>query len=166
MAPKTNRTMTGVAEDVVFTPPHIAKDIVEFFKPAGYCIDPCKGDGVFFNLLPEGSDWFEITEGRDFFTFEGTVDWLVSNPPYSIFESFMDHSYTVANDIVYLIPVGKLMTSMVKLRKLYAWGGIKHIRYYGSGRSIGFPFGFPTAAIHVSKGYVGEMGISFYERSE
>lgn len=163
MAPKTNRTMKGVAEDVVLTPDHVAKDMVDFFRPRGVCIDPCKGEGAFLKYLPEGSDWFEIREGKDFFNFEGCADWLVSNPPYSIFEAFMDHSYKVSENIVYLIPVGKLMTSMVKLRKLYEWGGIKHIRYYGSGRAIGFPFGFPTAAIHVSKGYSGDMGISFYK---
>src|SRR5688572_14100857 len=70
-------------KDVVYTPPKLARDIVDFFSPAGLCLDPCLGDAVFFNLLPVGSEWCEIEMGRDFYAWTKPVDWIISNPPYS-----------------------------------------------------------------------------------
>ena len=53
--------------DVVFTPSHIAKKIVEMFNPQGKILEPCKGEGAFLKYLPEDTLWCEITEGKDFF---------------------------------------------------------------------------------------------------
>lgn len=153
---------TNNINDVVMTPVPVAKDIIQYFSPKGRILDPCKGDGAFFNNLPEGSDWCEITEGKCFFSNEEKYDWIVSNPPYSIFDKWLVHSLNVADNIVYLIPVNKLLSSLVKLKKVYAFGGIRHIRYYGTGRSIGFPFGFPVGAIHLQKHYKGDISISWY----
>ena len=36
-------------DDVVYTPDWVAKDMVEFFKPSGRILEPCKGDGVFLD---------------------------------------------------------------------------------------------------------------------
>ena len=38
--------------------------MVEFFKPSGRILEPCKGDGVFLKYLPS-AEWCEIQEGRD-----------------------------------------------------------------------------------------------------
>jgi hypothetical protein len=153
-------------EDVVYTPRAVAEDIVDFFKPTGVCLDPCRGTGVFYELLPEPKTWCEIADGVDFFSHVDKADWIVSNPPYSIFDKWLTHSLTIADNIVYLIPVNKLMSSLKKLRRVYDYGGISHIRYYGTGRSIGFPFGFPVGAVYMKRGYVGDMGISFYKETE
>lgn len=161
---KANRTMTGVKEDLVYTPEHIALDVVNHFCPLGKCLEPCCGEGVFLNYLPVETEWCEIQRGRDFFEWSQKVAWIVTNPPYSIFDAFLEKAMEVSDSIVFLIPVGKIMTSMVKLRKIYQWGGISHIRYYGSGRSIGFPFGFPVAAVHIKKDYTGNQSISFYKK--
>lgn len=147
--------------DVVYTPEWIALDMIKHFKPEGIILDPCSGGGVFFNNL-EGNKYFcEIEKGVDFFDFELPVRWIISNPPYSIFDEWLTHSLPLADEVCYLIPVNKLLSSYKKLQEVYKWGGIKHIRYYGSGRKIGFPFGFPVGAVHLSKNYKGEVGISF-----
>lgn len=147
--------------DVVYTPKWIALDMINHFKPEGVILDPCAGGGVFFNNL-EGDKYFcEIENGVDFFDFQLPVRWIISNPPYSIFDEWLTHSLSLADEICYLIPVNKLLSSYKKLQEVYKWGGIKHIRYYGSGRKIGFPFGFPVGAVHLSKNYKGEVGISF-----
>ncbi|WPJ53518.1 hypothetical protein PQZ66_gp33 [Klebsiella phage vB_KleM_KB2] len=147
--------------DVVYTPEWIALDMIKHFKPEGIILDPCSGGGVFFNNL-EGNKYFcEIEKGVDFFDFELPVRWIISNPPYSIFDEWLTHSLSLADEVCYLIPVNKLLSSYKKLQEVYKWGGIKHIRYYGSGRKIGFPFGFPVGAVHLSKNYKGEVGISF-----
>ena len=36
--------------DVVFTPDWVAKDIVDYFKPTGIILDPCKGKVLSINL--------------------------------------------------------------------------------------------------------------------
>src|SRR5512145_1783139 len=93
-----------IASDVVFTPYELAEDVVDFFKPYGACIDPCCGNGVFLDLLPSGSDWCEITKGRDFYAWNKPVDWCISNPPYSHYAAWMRHSMRVARNIVYVVP--------------------------------------------------------------
>jgi len=150
-------------EDVVYTPTEIAEDMIDFFNPSGDCLDPCMGGGVFYDLLPEPRWWCEIAHGLDFFDWTIRVDWIISNPPYSIFDQFLTHSLKIADNIVYLIPVNKLLSSLTKLRRVYEYGGIKHIRYYGAGRTIGFPFGFPVGAVYLKRGYKGPMEISSFE---
>lgn len=148
--------------DVVFTPVEWAKDIVAFFQPSGTCLDPCRGESAFFDQLPEPKLWCEIVEGVDFFRFHEKVDWIISNPPYSLFSRWLDHSLELADHIVYLIPVNKLLSSLQKLHKVYRFGGIVHIRYYGTGRDAGFPFGFPVGAVYLKRHYTGPMEISWY----
>jgi hypothetical protein len=147
--------------DVVHTPSWVARCIVDHFSPSGQCLDPCKGDGAFYDLLPAGSDFCELKDGKDFFNWSGSVDWIVSNPPYSIFPEWLDHSFAVAANIVYLIPIAKVFNSFGIMKRTATWGGIREIFVIGSGRSIGFPFGFALGAIHFQKGYQGDIRLSF-----
>lgn len=148
--------------DIVLTPDKWAADIIEHFKPEGVTLDPCRGEGAFYNKLTGERLWCEITEGVDFFQFNKPVNWIVSNPPYSTFGPWLDHSLTLAENIVYLIPVNKIFSSATKLRKIQKWGGIPHIRYYGSGRDMGFPFGFAVGAVHLQRGYSGPIQTSWH----
>nr|WP_250808543.1 hypothetical protein [Neorhizobium tomejilense] len=149
-------------KDIVLTPTEWARDIVAHFAPTGLCLDPCRGASAFYDVLPEPKTWCEITEGVDFFDFSDRVDWIISNPPYSLFDRWLDHSLEIAENIVYLVPVNKFLSSLQKLDKVYRYGGIAHIRYYGTGRDAGFPFGFPVGAVHLRRHYTGPMGISWY----
>lgn len=146
--------------DVVYTPDEIARDIVKHFQPSGFCLDPCKGDGAFLRYLPAGSEWCEIREGRDFFAWDRPVDWIVSNPPYSIFYEWFLHSIAIAENIVYLIPSNKIFQSYRYWQELKKWGWVKEIYIVGKGTDINLPVGFAVAAIHFAKGYAGETKIS------
>ena len=148
------------ANDIVLTPDSIAADIVRHFAPSGRMLDPCKGDGAFLKHMP-GADWCECREGRDFFAWYDRVDWIVSNPPYSIFTEWLEHSLKIANDIVYLIPLSKVFNSEARLKQIMQVGGIVETRHYGSGTDCGFPFGFPCGAVHIRLGYIGPMKWSF-----
>jgi len=106
-------------------------------------------------------EWCEIREGRDFYNWTEPVDWIVSNPPYSIFSDFLRHSFTVANDIVYLIPINKAFNSEKMMKQIWAWGGIKSVLVVGGGASLGFPIGFCIGAVHFRKGYRGGMTVEF-----
>jgi hypothetical protein len=152
------------AADVVYTPLELARDIVGFFQPEGICLDPCSGSGVFLNLLPLGAEWCEITKGRDFYAWDKPVDWVVGNPPYSHYSAWMRHSMEVAKNIVYIMPVYKIFASGKFLQDLFGWGGIVHIRRYGTGTDWGFPFGHALSAAYYQAGYSGPTHWSEFKR--
>ena len=142
--------------DVVFTPEHIALAMVRHFQPAGKMLGPCKGDGAFFRRMPSAK-YCELQEGRDFFDWNEPVDWIVSNPPYSIYLDWMRHSFEVAENIVYLVPLYKALHSSTLLAETFQWGGIVEIVHIGTGRDVGFDFGFAAGAVHYQRGYRGGM---------
>ena len=147
--------------DVVLTPDEVAADMVRHFRPSGRMLDPCRGPGTFWKNMP-GADWCEVREGRDFFAWYEKVDWIVSNPPYSIFPEWMEHSLEIAEHIVYLVPLIKVFGSEKRLRDIFRVGGIVETRLYGSGTMLGFPFGWPCGAVYMRVGYKGPMAWSFY----
>lgn len=151
-----------VKSDVVYTPNTLAKDVVDYFRPAGLCLDPCAGNNVFYDLLPAGAEWCEIERGRDFYAWGKPVDWIVSNPPFSHYAAWMRHSMKVARNIVYLTPIYKVFASGKFQDELFRWGGIVHIRRYGTGSEWGFPFGHALAAVHYKANYTGSTTWSRY----
>jgi len=42
-------------------------------------------------------DWCEITEGKDIFEYAGMVDWIVSNPPYSLLDKIFKKLTVMCN---------------------------------------------------------------------
>lgn len=150
-------------KDVVYTPEWVARDMVEFFRPEGRILEPCKGNGVFLKFLPRHAEWCEISEGKDFFTWSNPVDWIIGNPPYKVFSEWMYHSMTIGRKIAYLIPCNKPFNSWKILNVLQAWGSVKHMRVYGPGAKLDFPIGFAIGALHFQKDYHGPMDISYYE---
>lgn len=150
------------SNDVVLTPALLAKKIIEHFPLKGRILDPCRGAGAFFSQFPEDCEklWCEISEGKDFFAFNEKVDWCVSNPPYSLFRTFLIHSMEVANDIVYLITVNHMWTK-ARVRDLREFGfGMKEIFCVETPDNFP-PSGFQYAAVHISKGYEGEIKLTF-----
>lgn len=150
--------------DVVFTPDEVAKQIVNHFKPSGSILEPAKGDGAFLRYMPS-AEWCELSEGKDFFKWHKSVDWIVSNPPYSIFSQFLRHSFDVADNIVYLIPINKAFNSYSLMNDIYKWGGIKEIYVVGTGSQLRFPVGYAVGAVHFRRAYCGPASITFREQS-
>ena len=148
--------------DVIMTPDWVAEDMVRHFAPTGNILEPCRGDGVFTNLMPT-AEWCEITEGRDFFDWDKPVDWIISNPPYSLARKFFLHSFEVADNVVYLIPVWKAFMAYGLITSAQKYGGIKEIRWYGTGSKLGFPMGNGIGAIYWKKDYKGPMSQTFYD---
>jgi hypothetical protein len=149
--------------DIVYTPDWVARDMVEFFKPSGRILEPCAGDGVFLKYLPDGTEWCEIERGRDFFAWTEPVDWVFGNPPYKILNKWMQHSYSLALNIVYIIPMNSPWNSMGRLREIATYGGMVHTRAYGNGSLFGKDYGFACGAIHFQREYIGPMYSSLYQ---
>lgn len=146
--------------DDILTPFKISKLIIDKFLLYGIVLDPFKGNGSFYNQLPSNCTkrWCEIHEGRDFFDYTDHVDWIISNPPYSIFDEVLDHSFEIADNVVYLVPLSKVVSSMGRIRKIKNYGGVPYI-YILSASKCKFPFGFPACAIYFKRGYLGDTRI-------
>ena len=69
------------SDDVVMTPPSLAKRLIEHFNPTGYGLEPCRGTGNIWSQL-ENADWCEITDGRDFYEYNKRVDYIFTNQPH------------------------------------------------------------------------------------
>lgn len=164
--------------DMVTTPRHIAKQMIDFYadnhlahphdiSPDATILDPCRGDGAFYNQYPDDRtrDWCEITEGRDFFDWPYKVDWIITNPPYSIFPQFLKKCFEVADNVALLIPLAKLVSSLKRINMVMDYGGIVSMRIIGASK-CGFPFGFPAAAIHMKRGYDGNTLIEMWPTDE
>ena len=146
-------------KDVVYTSRLISKSIIDFLNPTGLCLDPCKGDGAFFDFMPKGSLYCELQEGSDFLQFNKKVDWIIGNPPYSIFEQFLRHSFHLSDNVSFLVPTNKVFQRDLIMTMINNYGGIKSMVVYGSGTKIGFHFGFSVGNFHFQKGYKGDTKI-------
>lgn len=157
-----NNHLTVIVDpsDIVYTPDHVSKQIIDSLNPAGKCLDPCKGEGAFLKFLPDGSEYCEIREGKDFYDYKNQVDWVIGNPPYSIFEGFLRHAFSISNNVSYLVPTNKVFQRQLIMDMINDYGGIKSIIIYGSGTLIDFPFGFSVGNFHFQKGYKGETKIT------
>ena len=140
--------------DVVFTPDGLCKRICSMFDINGKVLEPCKGEGAFLRYLPKDTEWCEIAEGKNFYNYDKKVDWIVTNPPYSDFNRFLEHSFKLADNIVLLTPLAKMFKSMGTIRQIMAYGGFVSIHFLPSSKA-GFPFGFPSAIFYMKRGYKG-----------
>jgi len=148
-------------KDVVFTFDWVAREIIEYFKPSGRILEPAKGDGAFLKHLPVGTEWCEIREGKDFFSWNEKVDWLIGNPPYSLFTDWINHSFEIADNIVYVVPTNKNFNSYKLFETIYRWGGIHTIYHLGAGRNVCDyqELGFAFSATHYQRGYKGGINV-------
>jgi|TARA_R100000479_G_C6353908_1_gene190340 hypothetical protein len=174
-----NPTLT--ANDIVYTPRDIARQMIAFytgnlvreFGPEvggisqikhDVVLDPCRGDGSFYDQYPDycTKDWCEITDGRDFFDWDKQVDWIITNPPYSIYEEFCQKAFEVADNVCFLVPLSKIVSSLGRIQSIMDYGGFVSIHIIGASK-CGFPFGFPAAAVHMKRGYQGKTEIKMWE---
>jgi len=140
--------------DRVMTPLWAASDMIRFFDPSGVVLEPFRGTGVFTSLCPSWK-WCEIDEGRDFLDWTESVNWIMSNPPYSKLRKVWNHAATLSENIVFLIPLRNYFSGYGFIEEGLAYGGIKHIRLYGTGSRLGFPMGNAIGALHWKQGYTG-----------
>ncbi len=141
--------------DKIMTPPNLAKAIVDHFLPWGFCLEPCRGDGAFFDaMMPYARvlDYCEIDEGIDFLESKLTnYDWIITNPPFSKIRSFLIKSMQTAKNIVFLCPINHLLGLKARKRDIKQAGfyiqEICDIEKPKSWPSSGFGY----AAIHLSR---------------
>ena len=159
---KPNKTKTATAADRVFTKNTTAKWIVDYFKPQGSILEPAAGENAFYDFFESENKYrCEIDEGLDFFDWNKKVDWIITNPPYSIYDHFLQKAFSIADNVVFFVPIAKAFKSNKVQKMVLEYGGLKEIVYMGGGSKHGFGFGFPVGCLHYQKGFVGDCKITY-----
>ena len=137
---KPNRSGLGTQNDVIMTPEKTAVEIIAYFNPQGEVLEPCKGTGNIYNNLSGDKHWCEISMGKDFFAWDKKVDWIITNPPYSIYDQFLLKSLEVADNVVFLCPLSKFFRGIKIEQQIYEFGGIKEVLHLGTGSKLDTEF--------------------------
>ena len=82
------------ANDIFFTPERLAKKCIDFVpvKKGDIVLDNASGGSkVFLNNFPRKIESKEcnITSGSDFLQWNQEIDWIITNPPYSILYDYL-----------------------------------------------------------------------------
>tara|TARA_R100001163_G_scaffold9324_1_gene8949 strand:- start:213 stop:707 length:495 start_codon:yes stop_codon:yes gene_type:complete len=155
-----NKTGKSTPNDDVNTNENTAKYIINYFNPKGLFLEPCYGKGAFYNNYQGKKDWCEIKMGKDFFNYKKEVDWIITNPPFSIFDEFLLKSFEISKNIVFFCPLNKVFKGIKLDKKIREYGDIKEILHMGTGSKHGFPFGFSVGCIYYKKNYKGNIKLS------
>ncbi len=106
------------ANDLIYTPKKVAIEMINMcnIKENDKVLDCSLGGGIFFNNFPKcNKDWCEIEKGRDFFKYtEGKkYDWVIGNPPYSLWTKWLEHTCKITNKFCYIFGVYNLTPARV-----------------------------------------------------
>ena len=150
------------AADVVFTPRDLAARIIHTFaeEMSGSVLDPARGDGAFHDALPPHvtRHWCEIAQGRDFFDWTTPVDWIVTNPPWSRFRDFLEHSLRLADNVLFLAPINHFGTTRRVALVSGAGFGLRRVVFVP--QPAAWPAsGFQLAAVWLQRGWDGPAQI-------
>lgn len=131
-------------KDVFYTPTAVAVAHIAQIpsKEGDLWLDPFRGRGVYYDhFTTDHKEWCEITDGRDFFEYEGTPDVICSNPPYSLLDRVLQKTIELKPRVIsYLLLHGAISTcrlemlnkagyglTRIHMTKVYHWYGIAEI---------------------------------------
>jgi hypothetical protein len=108
--------------DKIYTPVDVARLLIDMtdIKEDDTVLDPSRGGGVFFDNLPPCREkyWCEIDDGMDFFEFNKDVDIIIGNPPFSMWNRWLEHSVSLKpRKIAYVFGMLNLTPLRLKLLK-------------------------------------------------
>ena len=152
--------------DNVFTPKELAINCINSFdlKTNDIVLDPFFGNGVFFNNYPDyvNKQLCEIEPpfNSDFFQYNHKVDWIISNPPFSMLSKILEHTVVITEKgFGYIMPGYALSNKRLNILKNNNFG-ITGISYFYVTEWFGFPVIFikceknkPNMFLFESKNY-------------
>ena len=93
--------------DKFYTPTELAKLMIDIsdLNNNDLVLEPCRGDGAIINQFPPSvrAEWCEIDQGKDFFDYHKKVDCIISNPPFSLWSQWLDHTMKITDKFCYLM---------------------------------------------------------------
>lgn len=123
--------------DEFYTPSKLANYLVTLcpLNDGDIVLDSAYGTGIFYDCYPTGTIKLKTTS---FFDWDRIVDWIISNPPYSKIDLFLEHSCDVATKgFAYLLGLHNLTPKRIEicenkgfyitqihLSKVFHWYGI------------------------------------------
>ena len=76
-------------------------------------LEPCVGDGAILDVIRPVTESIEVCEIADpycidFLTYQPSqrIDFIVTNPPFSMAQEFIEHALDLANCVIMLLPLG------------------------------------------------------------
>jgi len=114
-------------KDRVYTPEILVNSCLDFlatlgvFNKSKVVLEPASGLGAFtskLRLLGKQVLECEIDEGVDFFDFNEQVDFIITNPPWSLTRKFLNHSMDLTDNIAFLIPVNHIIGLKARMRDM------------------------------------------------
>jgi hypothetical protein len=161
--------------DDVQTHPQLAKRIVEYFQPqfqlGDVLLEPCRGEGAFYDNFPDGYDkhWCEIDEDRDFLQCQLThVNWTITNFPWSgkVLRPLVRKAASISDNLVHLIRIHNILGTSARQRDYMEQGHtLKEIIMvpwkdaFINKRSEGFCLG----VFHTQKNYTGDCRFTYWK---
>jgi|TARA_B110000263_G_scaffold238953_1_gene240703 hypothetical protein len=91
--------------DKIYTPKAVAELMIKMctIKPTDKVLDPSLGGGVFYdNLPPCTKEFCEIEKGIDFFDASGEYSLIIGNPPYSLWNAWLNKTMELTNKLCFL----------------------------------------------------------------
>ena len=171
-----SRSLTPAGGDNrIYTPPPLARAIVDHFKPTGKLMEPCKGKDAFTDAMYSFADngyvsCYEIDLGLDFLgSTPAHHDWIITNPPWGkpFFRQFLVKSMEVADNVVFLCCTNALFYNGRYNDIEKAGFGIKEIAMIYPVPSTPWPSsGFRLSANHLQRGWTGDTKFSKINWSE
>lgn len=146
--------------DIVYTPRTLAQAVISHFPLSGVVLDPCRGDGAFFDQFPDHTDvrWCEIVEGRDFLKWQVPVDWIVTNPTWSRFREFLVHGMKISENIVFLAAFNHYGTKARQADIRRQGFGMRSVLFVPTPKS--FPqSGLQLCAVWLERGWTGSCAM-------
>jgi hypothetical protein len=106
---KLKKLVKDKGKSIVMTNPKMAKYLIDRiqFEEGDIVCEPCKGDGAFYDNLPNNVEkiWYEINEGRNYLEGEKQiVSHTLSNPPFvprKLFWDFMERAMETTTKKIY-----------------------------------------------------------------
>jgi type I restriction-modification system DNA methylase subunit len=107
--------------DIIHTPPSVAHIMIDMcqLKDGELVLDPSAGSNkIFYNAFQNyvRKDYCEITEGKDFFEYHNKVDCVIGNPPYSMWDKWLEHTMSITDKFCYIF--GSLNFTPARLTKI------------------------------------------------
>ena len=103
--------------DKIYTPPKVVDIMIDFcgYTEGDLVLEPARGLGAIYDKLKEPKEYCEIEMDKDFFDYVKKVDLIITNPPYSILDKFLKHTYSLCNKFCFLIGMYSLTPKRIEV---------------------------------------------------
>lgn len=137
---------TATLKDKVYTPNQVAIDCIAYTLPfiedTDILFEPFSGEDAFYNNFPKQNpkEWTEIDRGKDFLESDIKCDWIITNPPYSIWKDIIDKIMDSCNK-GFCVLVNNLTITPPRLEYINSMGFyISFIYYFKIPKWFGYQF--------------------------